>query len=184
MFLLVGLGNPGKEYAATRHNIGFMAIDEIADSYGFKSATAKFHGLLQTGQIVGNKVVTLKPTTFMNRSGVAVSEAAKFYKIPLQNIIVIHDEIDLDLGRIRVKSGGGAGGHNGLRDIDSRIGKDYKRVRVGVGHPGDKDRVSSYVLSKFAKSEVDEVQRIVISVADNIDILVKGDESLFMTRVV
>lgn len=183
MFLFVGLGNPGKEYEKTRHNIGFMVIDEIANSYNFSPFKSKFHGNLSEGNIAGNKVIALKPTTYMNKSGLSVGEAVTFYKIPLDKIIVFQDEIDLNLSKIRVKIGGGAGGHNGIKDIDSRIGKDYKRVRLGVGHPGDRDMVSNYVLSNFAKDEEDATRKIIEAVAAECPYLLKGEDSLFMTRV-
>jgi PTH1 family peptidyl-tRNA hydrolase len=183
MHLLVGLGNPGKEYEKTRHNIGFMIIDEIMREYNMSTPKVKFHGKISEGHIDTKKIITLKPSTFMNRSGLSVGEIVKFYKIPLEYIIVFHDEIDLAMGKIRVKTGGGAGGHNGLKDIDAHIGKDYKRVRVGVGHPGDKDQVSDYVLSNFAKAEQDSVTGLIDSITQNTPYLLKNDESLFMTRV-
>lgn len=183
MFLFVGLGNPGKEYEKTRHNVGFMAVDAIIRRFSFSAPKVKFHGEISEGVIDGHKVLALKPTTFMNRSGVSVGEAASFYKISLSNIIVFHDELDLALGKVRVKTGGGAAGHNGLRDIDSRIGKDYRRVRLGIGHPGDKDQVTGYVLQAFAKDEEPVVERMIEAVAEHSLHLIGGDEPLFMTRV-
>lgn len=168
MFLLIGLGNPGKEYEKTRHNIGFMVIDAIADKYSLSSPKVKFSAHVSEGEINGHKVITLKPKTYMNRSGISVVEAVKFYKIPLENIIVFHDDIDLELGRIKTKIGGGSGGHNGIKDIDAHIGKEYKRVRIGVGHPGHRDDVSDYVLANFAKAEEDEVARVIGEVVDGV----------------
>jgi len=183
MFLLVGLGNPGKEYEKTRHNVGFMVIDEIIDKYSLSSPKTKFHGLISDGKIDGKKVITVKPNTFMNKSGLSVGEVVNFYKIPLKNTIIFHDEIDLNCCKIRVKSGGGHGGHNGLRDIDEKIGKDYRRVRIGVGHPGDKDKVSGYVLNKFSKEEQPSIEKLIDNVSSNIPILLGEDESLFMTKI-
>jgi PTH1 family peptidyl-tRNA hydrolase len=184
MFLLVGLGNPGKEYEKTRHNLGFMVVDAIADQYNFSSPKVKFHGIVSEGTIDGEKVILFKPTTYMNRSGSPVSELIKFYKIHLNHIIVFHDEINLKLAKIRVKIGGGAGGHNGLKDLDSHIGKDYKRVRVGVDHPGDKDMVADYVLHNFSKDEQEYIDKVIESISTNCGYLLKGDDSLFMTRAI
>lgn len=183
MHLLVGLGNPGKDYEKTRHNIGFMVIDELVNSYSLSSPKTKFHGILSDGVIDGKKVLAIKPNTFMNRSGLCVGEVVNFYKIPLENIIVFHDEIDLVFNKVKVKSGGGHGGHNGLRDIDAKIGKDYKRVRIGVGHPGDKDKVSGYVLKNFSKEEQTPIERLIDNISSNISLLLKNDDSLFMTRI-
>ncbi len=183
MFLIVGLGNPGKEYENTRHNIGFMVADSISAHYNFFKSKNKFFSEAAEGSIEGQKIVVIKPQTYMNRSGKAVLEAANFLKIPLENIIVIHDDLDLNLGKMRVKTGGGSGGHNGLKDIDARLGKEYKRVRVGIGHPGDKDMVSSYVLHKFAKEEHPLVEKMIEEIARNIDVLLSGKNDLFMTKV-
>ena len=183
MHLIVGLGNPGKEYEKTRHNVGFMAIDRLIEDYGLSSPKTKFHGILSDGLIEGKKVLAIKPKTFMNRSGLCVGEVTKFYKIPLENIIVLHDEIDLVFSKVRVKSGGGHGGHNGLRDIDAKIGKDYKRIRIGVGHPGDKDKVSGYVLKNFSKEEQPSIEKLIDDISSNIPLLLKDDDSLFMTRI-
>lgn len=183
MHLLVGLGNPGKDYEKTRHNVGFMVIDRLVDSYCFSTPKTKFHGTLSEGLIEGKKVLAAKPNTFMNRSGLCVGEIVKFYKIPLENIIVFHDEIDLVFSKLRVKIGGGHGGHNGLRDIDAKIGKDYKRIRIGVGHPGDKDKVSGYVLNNFSKDEQPTVEKLIDNICSNMPLLLKSDDSLFMTRI-
>ncbi len=182
--LLVGLGNPGKEYENTRHNIGFKMADAIVRHFHFPDFKLKFHGEISEGNIDGQKVIVLKPMTFMNKSGVSVAAAAKFYKIPLEKIIVFHDELDLKPAKVRIKTGGGAGGHNGIKDIDARIGKDYRRVRIGIGHPGDKDQVSNYVLHKFSSDEKITMEILVDKMAENSPLLVKGNGDLFMTRVV
>jgi len=183
MSLLVGLGNPGPAYAGNRHNIGFMAVDEICRRHGFEPYRSQFHGLAATGKVADRKILALKPQTFMNESGRAVAAAGRFYKIPAEDMIVIHDDIDLRPGKMRVKSGGGAGGHNGLRDIDAHMGRDYRRVRLGVGHPGDPDRVQSYVLRDFAKAEQAWVARLIDTVAIHFSQLVEGDDAGFMTAV-
>ncbi|MGZ5897244.1 MAG: aminoacyl-tRNA hydrolase, partial [Xanthobacteraceae bacterium] len=151
MRLLVGLGNPGARYAGNRHNIGFMAVDAIARRHGLPPWRRRFQGVATEGAIGGEKVFLLLPGTFMNESGRAVAEAANFYKLGMNNITVFHDEIDLPPAKVRVKAGGGIAGHNGLRSISSHIGNDYRRVRIGVGHPGVKDLVHAYVLNDFAK---------------------------------
>lgn len=166
MFLVVGLGNPGAEYAASRHNVGFMAADELHRRYNFTPFKAKFDGLIAEGQIEGEKVYLLKPQTYMNLSGNSVVKAAHFYKILPQNIVVIHDDMDLPTNKIKAKIGGGAGGHNGLKSIDAAISPNYNRIRLGVGHPADKsgDNVVNYVLSGFNKTDQENV-------ANNIDIV-------------
>lgn len=159
MWLIAGLGNPGPEYAQTRHNIGFMAVDALAGAGSFSS---KFHGETATLSIEGEKVVLLKPMTFMNLSGKSVQAAMAFYKIPPANVIVLHDELDLPLGKIRIKLGGGANGHNGLKDIDQMVGPNYWRIRLGIGHPGMKEQVHGHVLSRFTSEErtvVDQVNK-------------------------
>ena len=155
MFLVVGLGNPGAEYAATRHNVGFMAADELHRRYNFTPFRAKFNGLIAEGQIEGEKVYLLKPQTFMNLSGNSVVQAAKFYKILPQNIIVIHDDMDLPTTKIKAKTGGGSGGHNGIKSIDAAITPNYSRIRIGVGHPQntENDNIINHVLSNFAKQD-------------------------------
>lgn len=183
MLLLVGLGNPGSGYAKNRHNIGFMAADEIVRRHSFGPYRAKFQGQISDGVIGGEKVLILKPETYMNLSGQSVAAAARFHKIPVQDIIVLHDELDLPPGKLRVKRGGGAGGHNGLKSIDSHLGQDYRRVRLGIGHPGDKDRVAGYVLQDFAKAEEAWLTGLLDAVADAMPLLVKGDESGFMNRI-
>ncbi len=159
MFLVVGWGNPGEEYAKTRHNIGFMAADEIHSRYNFAPYKSKFEGLLAEGTIDSEKVLLLKPQTFMNLSGNSVGKVANFYKIPPKNIIVIHDDKDLALGKLKAKIGGSAGGHNGLKNIDSQIGLEYNRIRIGVGSPKEHNTDTvNFVLSRFAKAEMDILQ--------------------------
>lgn len=153
MRLLVGLGNPGPQYAATRHNIGFMAVDRIADAHSFAPFRSKFNGLISEGSLRGTRVLLLKPQTFMNLSGQSVAEAAKFFKISINDIMVFHDELDLAPGKLKIKTGGGHAGHNGLRSIHAHLGPDFTRIRLGIGHPGHKDAVSPYVLGNFAKSD-------------------------------
>ena len=181
-FLIVGLGNPGTEYAGNRHNIGFMAVDEIVSDYGFSKTVRKFGGALCEGKIGTHKVLAFRPLGYMNTSGGPTAQAAGFYKIPPQNIIVIHDELDLPLGKLRVKTGGGNGGHNGLKSLDAHIGKEYQRIRLGIGHPGDKNMVSDYVLSDFKKAEWKQVEAITSEVSKHIGLLIKGDAQLFATR--
>ena len=168
MFLVVGLGNPGAEYAATRHNVGFMAADVIHSRYNFSPFRAKFNGLMAEGQIEGEKVYLLKPQTFMNLSGNSVVQAAKFYKILPENIVVIHDDMDLPTDKIKAKQGGGSGGHNGIKSIDSCITPNYNRIRIGVGHPADKsgDKVINHVLSDFSKADKENIERDLEIVAD------------------
>ena len=153
MRLFVGLGNPGSDYAKNRHNIGFMAVDEIVHRHSFAPFRSKFQGQLCEGKIAGQKVLILKPTTYMNESGKAVQAAMAFYKLALQDIIVFQDEMDLVAGKIRMKTGGGHAGHNGVRSIQSHIGSGFQRVRLGVGHPGDKEKVVGHVLNDFSKAD-------------------------------
>ncbi len=183
MLLFVGLGNPGKEYSANRHNIGFMTIDALARHYAFATFRKKFLGDASEGQIGDQRVLLLKPLTYMNGSGQSVAQAAKFHKIPLQDICVFHDELDLAAGRLRIKLGGGEAGHNGLRSITAHLGKDYRRVRLGIGHPGDKARVLSWVLSDFAKSDQAWVGALCEAIADNAETLAKGDDAGMQNRV-
>jgi PTH1 family peptidyl-tRNA hydrolase len=183
MLLLVGLGNPGPRHARNRHNIGFMALDEIVRRHGFGPWRVRFQGLLAEGRIGDEKLLALKPETYMNESGRSVGEAVRFYKLDLPRVFVFHDEIDLRPGRIRVKRGGGAGGHNGLRSLDSHIGRDYWRVRLGVGHPGDKDLVHGYVLQDFAKAETTWRDKLIDAVAAELPLLLEGDDGAFMSRV-
>jgi PTH1 family peptidyl-tRNA hydrolase len=183
MLLLVGLGNPGARYAGNRHNIGFMAVQEIAKRHGIGPWRRRFQGVAAEGPIGGVRTLLLLPGTYMNESGRAVAEAAHFYKLPLAEITVFHDEIDLPPGKVRVKIGGGIAGHNGLRSISEHIGNDYRRVRIGVGHPGDKDLVQHYVLSDFAKSERDWVEALVAILADNAELLARGEDASFQNKV-
>ncbi|MDF2367792.1 aminoacyl-tRNA hydrolase [Sneathiella sp.] len=183
MILLVGLGNPGKGYAGNRHNFGYMAVDEIIRRHSFMPERVRFQGLVAEGNIGGTKILALKPATYMNLSGQSVGEAARFYKIPIENIIVLHDELDLPLGKVRVKTGGGHGGNNGVRSITDHIGADFCRVRLGVGHPGEKHLVSGHVLKDFAKAEMPIVENIIDSVARHIGLIVAGDTSSFMNKI-
>jgi peptidyl-tRNA hydrolase, PTH1 family len=183
MRLLVGLGNPGPRHAGDRHNIGFMAVDEIVRRHGFGSARARFHGLTCEGEIGGEKVIALKPETYMNDSGRAVGAAAQFYKLAPEQVIVIYDEIDLRPGKVRVKRGGGAGGHNGIRSIDAHLGPDYWRIRLGVGHPGIPELVRHYVLQSFTKEEQPMVAKLTEAVSEAFPLLVAGDGNGFMNKV-
>lgn len=183
MILLVGLGNPGKGYTDNRHNFGFMAVDEIIRRHSFMPERIKFQGLVADGKIGAAKILTLKPTTYMNESGRSVNEAMRFYKIPNEDVIVLHDELDLPMGKVRVKSGGGHGGNNGIRSIIAHIGQDFKRVRLGVGHPGEKHLVSGHVLKDFSKSEKLFAEKIIDSIALHADMLVSGNDSSFMNKI-
>ena len=183
MHLLVGLGNPGAQYERNRHNIGFLAVDEIARRHNFGPFRQKFSGLISEGTIDGEKVLLLKPQTFMNRSGDSIVQATNFYKIAPQDVTVLYDELDLVPGKLRVKVGGGSGGHNGIRSIDPQIGPDYRRVRLGIGHPGSKDAVMHYVLGDFAKSDAAWLDPLLEAVADSAGLLVKKDDNGFMNKV-
>lgn len=182
MKLIVGLGNPGSQYEGNRHNIGFMALDAIARAYNITQFRTKHAGQLAEGNIGGEKVILLKPQTFMNRSGDSVQQVAQFYKIPPADIIVLYDELDLAPGKVRVKVGGGNGGHNGLRSIDPQVGLDYKRVRLGIGHPG-KEFVTHHVLGDFAKADRDWLDPLLDGIARNIGMLLSGDDSGFMNKL-
>jgi peptidyl-tRNA hydrolase, PTH1 family len=183
MLLFVGLGNPGARYAQNRHNIGFMAVEEIARRHNIGPWRRRFQGVAAEGPIAGERVLLLRPETFMNDSGRAVAEAEHFYKIPLGDIVVIHDEIELPAGKVRVKTGGGIAGHNGLRSISAHVGNDYRRVRIGVGHPGVKELVHPHVLSDFAKSERPWVEALCEIIAENAALLVKGQDNSFQNKV-
>ncbi|MEL0107365.1 MAG: aminoacyl-tRNA hydrolase [Rhodospirillales bacterium] len=183
MLLVVGLGNPGSQYAQHRHNFGFMAVDAIARRYGFTAFRSKFQGELTEGMIGGSKVMLLKPQTYMNESGRSVAAAMKFYKLVPEDVLVLHDELDLAPGKLKVKRGGGLAGHNGLRDIKAHIGPEFRRVRLGIGHPGDKKRVEGYALQNFPKQDQAWVDDMLDAVADNFDLLVQDDDAGFMTRV-
>ena len=180
----VGLGNPGAKHALDRHNIGFMVVDGIAEDNGFGPESAKFSGLVRSGRLDSQKILVLKPTTFMNKSGVSVQKAMAFYKVPLERVTVFHDELDIAPGKVRVKQGGGLAGHNGLRSINQMCGgPDFRRVRLGIGHPGHKDRVSGYVLNGFAREEHDLRDDMINGCARYADMLASGDADVFQTRV-
>jgi PTH1 family peptidyl-tRNA hydrolase len=183
MLLLVGLGNPGARYVGNRHNIGFTVVQEIAKRHGIGPWRRRFQGVACEGPIGGERALLLLPGTYMNESGRAVAEAAQFYKLPPGGITVFHDEIELPPGKVRVKVGGGIAGHNGLRSISEHIGNDYRRVRIGIGHPGHKDLVEQYVLSDFAKSERAWVEALTGILADNVDLLVRGEDPSFQNKV-
>ena len=183
MRLFVGLGNPGTKYQGNRHNIGFMAVDEIARRHGFGPWRRRFQGETSEGTIGGERVILLKPTTYMNDSGQSVGEAAKFFKIEMGDIVVFHDEIELPPAKVRVKLGGGIAGHNGLRSISAHVGNEYRRVRFGVGHPGIKDLVHSHVLNDFAKSDMPWVEALREVVAENAALIVTGQDSAFQNKV-
>jgi len=183
MLLFVGLGNPGDKYVANRHNIGFMAVEEIARRHRFAPWRRRFQGAATEGTLAGEKTLLLLPGTYMNESGRAVVEAAQFYKIGLGDIVVFHDELDLPPGKLRMKSGGGNAGHNGLRSISAHIGNDYRRVRMGIGHPGDKNRVHGFVLQDFAKSERGWVAALCEAVAENADLIARRQDATFQNKV-
>lgn len=183
MKLFVGLGNPGASYARNRHNIGFMALDRIASDHGFGPWRGKFQAKIAEGTLEGEKVLLLKPETFMNLSGNAVGAAAKFYKLAPADIVVFHDELDLAPAKVRVKTGGGHAGHNGLRSIHAAIGPDYGRVRIGIGHPGHKDAVSGYVLHDFPKAEEDRIGDLLRGLSDGAPGLAAGDTARFLNAV-
>jgi len=183
MLLFVGLGNPGTKHAGNRHNIGFMVLQAIAKRHGFSPWRRRFQGVSTEGTIGAEKVLLLLPGTYMNESGRAVAEAQHFYKLGVGDIVVFHDEIELPSAKVRVKAGGGIAGHNGLRSISSHIGNDYRRVRIGVGHPGVKDLVHAHVLSDFAKSEREWVETLCDVMAENAGLLAQAKESTFQNKV-
>ncbi len=183
MLLIVGLGNPGPGHAGNRHNIGFMAVDEIVRRHRFGPARRRFRGEGHDGMVAGEKVLALKPLTYVNRSGDAAGAAVRFHKLAPERVIVVYDELDLAPGKLRVKRGGGLAGHNGLRSIAAHIGPDFRRVRLGIGHPGDKALVERYVLHDFAKSDRAWVEPLLAAVAEALPLLVAGDDAGFMNRV-
>ena len=182
MLLLVGLGNPGVKYAFNRHNIGFMAVDKIISHQGFGRKRKRFHGLVSEGLLAGNLTVILSPQTFMNESGRSVGEAARFYKLKPHEIVVIHDELDLAPGKLRVKMGGGLAGHNGLRSLAAHIGSDFQRIRLGVGHPG-KEKVLDHVLRDFVKSDDEWLSPLLDAIAVAAPLLVGNDDAAFASKV-
>jgi peptidyl-tRNA hydrolase, PTH1 family len=183
MQIWTGLGNPGPKYALHRHNVGFMALDVIAEMHGFGPEQKKFQGWVQEGRIGSQKILLLKPATFMNESGRCVGEAMRFYKLDLSALTVFHDELDLAPFKVKVKQGGGTAGHNGLRSIDKHLGADFRRVRLGIGHPGHKDRVSGYVLGNYAKAEQDPLVDMLGAVGAEAHWLAEGDDARFMNDV-
>lgn len=184
MFLIVGLGNPGAQYVKTRHNVGFMAVDQLAEKFSFSPFKEKFSGLIAEGKIAGEKVLILKPQTFMNLSGNSVVKAAFFYKIMPENIIVIHDDIDLQPNQLKAKIGGGSGGHNGIKSIDSQITNNYNRIRIGVGYPrGAKAEVVNHVLSGFSREDQELVDKNIEIIADNIEVLISDGLPAFSNKI-
>lgn len=184
MQLFVGLGNPEPKYAKNRHNIGFMAIDALAAAYNFVPFREKYHGLLAEGQIGQEKVLLLKPQTFMNKSGISVSEAVNFFKLDGSQIVVFYDELDLPPGKLRMRRGGGFAGHNGLKSINAHMGADFRRARLGIGHPGEKSKVNNHVLGDFAKADADWLAEFLTALCEHAPLLAKGEDATFQTRVV
>ncbi|MGN6500752.1 MAG: aminoacyl-tRNA hydrolase [Tsuneonella sp.] len=187
MMIWAGLGNPGPQYALQRHNVGFMALDVIADMHGFGPVQKKFSGWVQEGRIGPEKILLLKPATWMNESGRAVSEALRFYKLSAADLTVFHDELDLAPFKIKVRTGGGLAGHNGLRSIDQHLGQlggsEFRRVRIGIGHPGHKDRVTGHVLGNYAKAELDPLTDMLAAISGEADWLAKREDARFMSEV-
>lgn len=183
MKIIAGLGNPGAQYAGNRHNIGFMAVDALQRLPSFAPWSRKFKAEISEGEIGGEKVLLMKPLTYMNLSGESVGEAMRFFKLVPADVIAIHDELDLPAGRARIKTGGGHGGHNGLKSLDAHCGKDYRRLRLGIGHPGDKERVHGHVLGDFAKSDRVWLDPLLDAIADNAAMLVKSEDSQLMNKL-
>ncbi|HEY0165173.1 MAG TPA: aminoacyl-tRNA hydrolase [Sphingomicrobium sp.] len=183
MQIWAGLGNPGGSYALHRHNVGFMAADIIAETHGFSPAKKAFRSELREGRIGGNRILLLKPQVFMNLSGEAVAAALRFYKLDMDALTVFHDELDLMPMKVKVKVGGGTAGHNGLRSIDAHLGADFRRVRIGIGHPGHKDKVTNYVLGNYAKSEMDSLSDLLAAIAAEAHWLADGNDPRFMSEV-
>ncbi|WOJ90945.1 aminoacyl-tRNA hydrolase [Methylocapsa polymorpha] len=183
MLLFVGLGNLGKAYAGNRHNIGFMAVDAIARDSNAPAFRSRFQGLISEIALASERILLLKPETYMNQSGRAVGDALRYYKIDVGDVVVFHDELDLAPGKVRVKKGGGNAGHNGLKSVTAHIGNEYRRVRIGIGHPGDKALVHNYVLSDFAKSETPWVEALCVSIAANAALLAKGEDESFQNKI-
>lgn len=183
MLLIVGLGNPGPKYAKHRHNVGFMAVDKIIDRHNFTKSQNKFRSEVFEGKIANEKTLIIKPQTFMNVSGEAVGEVMRFYKLETADIFVIHDELDLVAGKVRIKTGGSHGGHNGLKSIDAHCGKDYQRIRIGIDHPGNKARVNSHVLGDFAKSDYQWLAPLLDTIAEHIGLVLLGDPAGLMNKI-
>ncbi|MGB3501288.1 MAG: aminoacyl-tRNA hydrolase [Mesorhizobium sp.] len=183
MKIFAALGNPGAQYANNRHNAGFMAADEIVRRHSFSPWAKKFSGVIAEGNLDGEKVLLIKPQTFMNLSGQSVGEAMRFYKLTPADVVVFYDELDLAPGKVRVKTGGGSGGHNGIRSLDQHIGNNYRRVRIGIGHPGVKELVHAWVLGDFAKADRDWLEPLMTAIADNAGLLAKGDDAGFMNKI-
>ena len=187
MILLVGLGNPGPKYENNRHNIGFMAVDEIADRWNFGPERQKFQGLVREGTLNTNhgavKALTLKPTTYMNESGRSVGEAIRFYKLDLSEVVVFYDELDLSPGKVRIRTGGGLAGHNGMRSLKAHIGNEFRRVRLGIGHPGHKDAVTRHVLGDFSKSDQSWLYPLIVALGEAAPLLAAGDDASYMNKV-
>lgn len=184
MQIIAGLGNPGSQHAGQRHNIGFMAVDEIVRRHSsFSPWQKKFSAEISEGRIDSEKILLIKPQTFMNKSGQAIGEAMRFYKLTEQDITVFYDELDLAAAKVRIKRGGGAGGHNGIRSMDQHCGQNYQRVRLGIDHPGHKDRVTGHVLGDFSKADQIWLEPMLAAIADNVELLVKGDNSGFMNKI-
>lgn len=181
--LIAGLGNPGSQYAHNRHNAGFIVLDELHAHYRFGPWKAKFDGLLSEGSLGGRKTYLLKPQTFMNLSGDCIGPMLRFFKLPLEALVVVHDEIDLAAGKVKVKTGGGDAGQNGLRSITATLGPDYRRVRLGIGHPGEKSRVSGHVLQNFSKEDIDWLRPLVGAMVEAAPLLARDDDAGFMSKV-
>ena len=183
MLLIVGLGNPGREFAGHRHNVGAMAIDAIHQRHHFPTWKKRFQAETAEGLLGDHKTLLLKPATFMNESGRAVGEAVRFYKLDPTDVVIMHDELDLARGKIRIKSGGGGAGHNGLRSVSAHIGNDYRRMRIGIGHPGSRDLVTKHVLRDFAKADREWLDPLLTAIADNAELLADGRDELMATRL-
>ena len=183
MLLLVGLGNPGQKYEHNRHNIGYVAVDEIVHRHSFGPWKSRFQGVVSEGRLGSQKVLALKPATFMNLSGQSVGDAMRFYKLGLEDVVVLHDELALEPGKMKVKAGGGSAGNNGIKSITQHIGPEYRRVRIGIGHPGDKNKVSGYVLHDFAKADQAWIDDLIPAISDAAPKLADGDDAGFMNDV-
>ena len=182
-FLIAGLGNPGKAYELTRHNIGFMLIDALTQYFESSNYQKKFNSELANASLEKSKIFFAKPQTYMNKSGTSISEITRFYKIPITNIIVIHDDLDLEFLKIKVKTGGGDGGHNGLKSVDSMIGKNYSRLRIGIAHPGSQERVNNYVLGKFKKDELEKIAAFFDVICNNFHYLIGDNRDKFLNKL-